>query len=107
MFCEPLGDAHVAVAEGFLSRCQSFTPGAVWLVLSGVYGYEIPDWPSKYTHSRRQQGVTVWSVAVLEHGSLECICVEGTVNVGVVCEKSFDALDSYFCAAVAVRECDR
>ena len=46
--------------------------------------YEVPDWPTKYTHSQRQEGVVIWSVVILEHGSLKGVCVEAAITASVV-----------------------
>ena len=62
---------HVPVAESFLPVGLCLLSGCVGDVSSRRNRNEVSDGTAKDAHCRRQLGVTIWCVAVLQHSPLE------------------------------------
>ena len=102
----PFSVAHVTVAQGILPGSQGVAPGWVWFVAPRMDGDEVPDGASEDTHGRREFGVSVGGVAVLEDGTLEIIRVQAAIGRCVRRYEALNRLDTDFGPAVAMGEGD-
>ena len=79
----------------------------MWNVLARQDRDQVTDRSAENAFCGGELSVSVWCVAILEDGTLKCICVEATIAAGVVDDHSLYGLHTNFCPAVAVRECYR
>ena len=84
VFRKALGGFHVTMSKSIFSGLKGVSPGGVRHVLSGMYGDKVSDRAAKDDHRWGEACVSIRCIAILKHGSLEGISVQGAVMVSVV-----------------------
>lgn len=107
VLCPPFRCLHVPVSQSFFPQGESIFPGGMRDIAPRGYRYKILDGSPEYALSRRQLGAWVRGVSVLQYGSLECVSVEVTMWVCVVCDQPFDSFYPDLCPTVGMWEGNR